>query len=365
MKKSIAYVLMAGIMLGFSACAASEEAVYEVPVLLEPVGVRKDTAVAAYGEILDATVYRGEVVPEVTELYFTADGKVDEVLVQYGDMVEEGQELVRLDDEQLREEIEALEEKISEIKTLGEFSTRTAEADIWIARYERDMMLNAGAAQEKCDAKEYEIQILEAKLGHAQQLRNLELAHYEERLTELKRQLDEAVLKAPFAGKVVYITTAREGTAVKGYTPVICLADETQKSISAEFIYEYVAQEAADLYARIGDRDYDISFVPYDKDAYVAMALNSTELKASFRLEEGADELECGAFAAVVVCHDYKQNALIIPANALYKDASGWYVYKVVDGQNVRCAVETGLVTDASAEITKGLAEGDEVYVKE
>lgn len=365
MKKIFAYVLMAGMMLGFSACAASGEAVSEAPELLEPVGVRKDTAVAVYGEILDATVYSGEVVPEVTELYFTADGKVAEVLVQYGDMVEEGQELVRLDDEQLSEEIEALEEKIAEIKTLGEFSTRTAEADIWIARYERDIMLNSGAAQEKCDAKKYEIQILEAKLGHAQQLRNLELAYYEKRLAERKRRLDEVVLKAPFAGRVVYITAAKEGTAVKGYTPVICLADENQKSISSEFIYEYIAQGAADLYARIGGKDYDISFVPYDKDAYVAMALNAAELNASFRLEEGADEVECGAFAAVVVCHDYKEKALTIPSNALYKDASGWYVYKVVDGQNIRCAVETGLVTDASAEITEGLAEGDEVYVKE
>lgn len=365
MKKNMLALLAIGMLFCLGGCSQAEQESYQVPALLEPVGVRKDTATAVYDDIYDITVYQGEVVPEVSELYFTADGLMGEVLVKYGDYVEKGQELMTLDAEALNAKIEELEDKIADIRTMGEFSDRTAVADIHIARYELTLLLDSGAAEERCEAKSLDVQMLQTQLGHAQQLRNLELEHYGAQLAELRQQQNDIVLKSPVAGTVVYITGAEEGDAIKGYTPVICIADEENKSISSEFIYEYLMQDAVKMCARIGERDYKVSYVPYDKSDYVAMALSNDNLSASFLLEEGEEQVQCGDYAAIMLYHSYKENVLTLPANALYRDASGYYVYKAVNDQSVRCAVEVGITTDTKAEILGGLVEGDEVYVKE
>ena len=56
---------------------------------------------------------------------------------------------------------------------------------------------------------------------------------------------------------------------------------------------------------------------------------------------------------------------LTVPVNALYRDETGQYVYRMEDGKRVRCEVEVGMTSDVKAEILEGLQEGDEVYVKE
>ena len=53
-----------------------------------------------------------------------------------------------------------------------------------------------------------------------------------------------------------------------------------------------------------------------------------------------------------------------MPINAIYKEGSIRYVYKLVDDQRIRCDVKLGLVTATEAEILAGLQEGDIVYVK-
>ena len=58
-------------------------------------------------------------------------------------------------------------------------------------------------------------------------------------------------------------------------------------------------------------------------------------------------------------------DALLIPANALFRDSSGKYVYVYeADGETrVRRSVETGVTTDWQVQITDGLEEGEIVYV--
>ena len=56
---------------------------------------------------------------------------------------------------------------------------------------------------------------------------------------------------------------------------------------------------------------------------------------------------------------------MTVPFNALYRDEKGRYVYKIVDGERVRCNVTVGITNDVEAEILEGLREGDVVYVKE
>jgi len=80
----------------------------------------------------------------------------------------------------------------------------------------------------------------------------------------------------------------------------------------------------------------------------------------------GMDEnVTAGMYAAVCAELDYVADALLIPGNALYSDATGDYVYLMEEGVRVRRDVKTGVETKWLVQILEGIEEGDVVYVKE
>jgi HlyD family secretion protein len=59
-----------------------------------------------------------------------------------------------------------------------------------------------------------------------------------------------------------------------------------------------------------------------------------------------------------------KDDALVIPRSALFRGASGeWQVFAIRDGKATLQNVEIGLMNDEFAEITKGVDEGEEVFL--
>lgn len=361
MKKKILCIPMLSLLL-LTGCKEEAE---EVPELLEPVAVKIDMAMAQTGEIYDMTVYSGEVVPAVEELYFLADGQLKDVYVMMGDIVEEGQLLASLDEEELTEEIEDLEEEITYLTRMGEFSDRIAADDIEIARGELEYMHALGDFGRTSWLKEIEIQEMELALEEAKELRSIELQQKQKSLNTLKNKTGKGDITAPFSGRIVYISEINRGDAIQGYTPVIYIADDSVLSLSTDYISESSIRYADRLYAKIGSKDYEISYVPYEKEEMVRMTLAGEEMKTQFSIDSGTEGLVAGQYAAVVICQSYKENVLVIPVNALYRDGGGQYVYKQVDGERVRCSVKTGMVTDTKAEIEEGLEEGDIVYVQE
>ena len=51
-----------------------------------------------------------------------------------------------------------------------------------------------------------------------------------------------------------------------------------------------------------------------------------------------------------------------MPSSALHKDVGVSFVYKIVDGAQVRHAVQVGVANEAEVQILSGLEEGDLVY---
>ena len=68
----------------------------------------------------------------------------------------------------------------------------------------------------------------------------------------------------------------------------------------------------------------------------------------------------------MVFCvHGYRENALCIPATALYRDSRGAYVFKQENGQRKQTYIKAGISTALRVEVLSGLEEGDVVYVSE
>lgn len=363
MKRNSIFLCCILLFLSLTGCGTtSEVAVIE---LLEPVGVQLDTAVAARGDIYTVAAYQGEVVPYVEEIFFEVDGTLEEINVIYGDEVKEGQILATLDSEALQEEIKSMESAISDTIKLGEYSDRIAEIDIKIAQADYERLSKRGA-QRDMELKEIDIEIAEAKLRQEQELRELNLEYQKNNLDQKKKELESKIVRAPFDGTVVFSSQAEKGDQIKGYTTILCVADESRLSIRTDYITEQDVDRAVDVYALIGDQRISVTYVPMDVSEYVKKMLAGTDMQSEFLAQDSSEQLKSGQFAAVMLCKQYVEDTLTIPINALYRDEKGRYVYKIAeDDQIVRCDVTVGAVSDTKAEILEGLQEGETIYVKE
>ena len=247
----------------------------------------------------------------------------------------------------------------------GEFSDRLAEADIEIAREELAIMQELGDFGPTSRVKELEIQELELALEQTRQLRGLELEKVQNSLEALRKKVGKNEIVAPCSGRIVYVSEIGRGDAIQGYTPVIYIADESCLSLRTEYISEAAVKNADRVYAKILDKEFEISYIPYDTSELVQMALAGEEIQAQFSVDAQEGVLRAGQFGVVMLYQSYKKDVLTIPINALYRDGSGQYVYKQVDSTRTRCNVKTGMITDTKAEIVEGLEEGDLVYVKD
>lgn len=361
MKKYILCGILVMALSGLSGC--QKEAV--VPKLLEPVGVEMDTATAKVGDMYSMAVYSGEIVPYVEAVSFAIDGVLKEFKVAVGDTVEAGQLLVKLDDEALWEEIGELEEEIADIVTRGSFSDRSLAADIEIAKEQLEVLEERKVADDTLRAKKLEIELLELELQEEQELRGLETDRLNKQVQALKEEVANTELTAPISGKIVYTSEATMGNHIKGFSTVICIADETRLNISSEYIASSAIKNAYKITAQIAEKEYEVTYEPFSDTEYVTLVLSGEEVSSKFTLNEENVDVESGQYVAVKIWNVYKENVLTVPFNALYRDEKGRYVYKIVDGERVRCNVTVGITNDVEAEILEGLREGDVVYVKE
>lgn len=362
--KKTSVILALVLALGcFAGCQSENSA---APELLEPVGVRMDTAEVQYGDIYTIKVFGGSVVPYVEDLDFQVDGYLGEVLVNIGDTVEAGQPLVRLDYEDLQEQIDTLAAQIAYDEQIGQWNDRQAEIKVEIAKLELAELEEDPLTENKTiKAKLLEIEQLEIDRRQAQELRQIQLDQQKAGLAALQEELVGVEVTAPFSGTVVYITQAGIGDKIASFSPVASIVDNSRLTIISEPMSNSVLEGADQIYAEILGQRYDITHIPMEQEEYLQRLLAGDDLYNEFAVNNPSDALESGQYAAVTIIDNYRENVLVVPVNSLYRDEKGHYVYRVIDGARVRQDITVGITTDIEVEVLEGLEEGDVIYVKE
>jgi RND family efflux transporter MFP subunit len=340
--------------------AAAEEA----PALLEPVGVKMDTAAAYIGEIAQITVYEGAVAPRVQELYFTVNGQVGDVNVVVGQQVRAGDVLMTLDGEAEEERMEALRRQADYLETMDGYEKRLDQLSLEKLAVELSQLRGDGDT-EAAARKELDLEAEKMAQAFEQELRSMELARVQDELRALEAQVQGYTLRAPFDGCVLYGAALETGSAVSAYSPVLYLADDAELTVESEYISSTFLDNAHDLYALIGAEKYSLTPVELDREEYISRVLAGETIRSQFQIDQADEALHAGLYAAVCLVGQYASDALLVPGNALYRDAAGQYVYVVEEGERVRRPVRTGIATDGLVQIVEGLEEGALVYVKE
>lgn len=356
MKGRIISVLVSCLLL----CGCTSE---QAPKLLEPAGETTDSAKVTVGEMYNVATYNSTVTSDWREIKMPEDGIVKGANVQIGDKVKKGTKILTLDNEAEGSQTTDIDKKIKELEKEHAYLNEIDEYDLEILRAELEQIKTIENNTYIRQDKEREIEEKRAEIEKQKVEQQKEIAELQ--LTKMEGTVAGGDIEATHNGTIVYLNAGNNGSVVPAGTVVAIIALDDSKILFGDYIEREAVRQAHRIYARIGEKEYKVTNVPYEQFELNQRLFFKLPLYSTFYIEE-APEITQGMFASVVVISDYVESALQIPENALLSDEEGYYVYKKdkKEKEFQRQNVSVGHMTETAVEITSGLKEGDEVYVK-
>lgn len=319
------------------------------PKTAGPVPVVVAQAVAGDMPVLLEVVGRGEAYESVS-LKSRVDGQVAAVLYTEGQVVRQGDPLVRLDS--------------------GDFDAKLMQAEANLAKDQAQL------AKSKADVERY--QSLKARGfvsdEKVNEVRTAEAAaaamvKADEAAVQLARlQLSYTTLKAPFSG-VVGARLVFPGTAIKVNDTVIAVVNRVQPLYVTFSVPE---KHLPRLQKAMGKGPMKVLVkVPGSKEApheaqarfidnAVDAATGTIQMKAV--LDNRVEKLTPGQFLNVAMTLDKLENAVLVPNDAIQQGAEGNFVYVVKPDNTAEFRkVEVATTFKGKAAIGKGIAAGETV----
>ena len=341
------------LLLPLSACGKAPAP--KAPALMEPKGVTMDTAVARRGLIQTVEAYEGLVLPGVRELSFTVSSVIQDVRICAGSHVKAGDELAVLDVDRYAATLESMESYLAFADENEAIIEREQEIQIELAKLALEDQRRAGAGSNALRLAELKIEEQENSLQETRALWELDRADQVARIEELRAIVDSSVLKAPCDGTVVSCSAKDGGYAMENMG-LIWLAEDAELYLSVAAVSAATLSEAEEVYATVAGQRVEVA-PRTGGETY----LGRSGMSAFDVTDDGGNAVESGMTAVLFVVSARVPDALIVPSSAVRHDFA-YYVYKVVNGVQVRQNVTLGVVNDAEVQILGGLTEGDVVY---
>jgi HlyD family secretion protein len=366
-----------------------------------------------------ATVQRGNLTVDIAasgnlalsvveDLAFEISGTVEEILVEEGESVEEGQLLAKLDTSEWEEELVTLERSLLE----AEINLKNAELALEKAEDETSTTITGDIATTTTDPEEIEILELKVELAEA-------------RYEDAKEALEEALnaspeIIAPFAGFIINVNVQGGDEVLKG-TVAVTLADpdkfESEILVSEMDIYQVevggAATVVADAFSGVtipatvtyisptatissGVVNYSVTVELQSLEAATVVADGTQSPPEGFTPPEGSEppegfeipegfeppegfnptegqtsitsledfQLREGLTVSVSIIVAERTDVLLVPNGAITSWGQQTYVQVMLeDGTIEERVVTTGISNWQYTEVTDGLSEGEQVVV--
>jgi RND family efflux transporter MFP subunit len=265
-----------------------------------------------------------------------SSGQIEEIAVERGARVVQGQLLVRLN-------TEIIEKNIEEVKTNLELAT---------LRYEKQREL-----WEKQIGSE--IQYLETKNGKEV---------LEARLSTLNEQLAMARVTAPFPG-IIESIRVKEGELASPGMPLLRLVNLDRMRVTSRISESYINQvEEGDV--------VELRFAAYpdlvlnERISRIGEVIDpqTRTLTLEVELSNKDRRLKPNMLTSIRVEDYHQDEALVVPSIVLRNDLKGTFLFLAVSRNEGLVAekvyVDTGATVQDRTEITGGITQGDLVIVK-
>ena len=310
---------------GASAAGALRAAAVEV-ARVEIMRLSDDTQAVGSLRSRQGVVLRPEVSGRITQLNF-----------RDGDRVRKGQLLVQFDDQ-----LPAAQLK----QSLAELSIATANH-----KRNQELLAQKFVSQRSVDETAANLEVAQAKVALAQ------------------ATVDRLKVKAPFDG-IAGIRQVNTGDYLKDGADIVNIED-----IDAVYV-DFRLPERFQAKVRKGQRaQVDLDALPGRRFNAVIQAVdplldaNGRSVGVRACIDNRQLQLRPGMFARVTPVFGERDNAKVVPEEAIVPQGQKAYVIKVVDGPEAgskvsqRVEVKVGIRRPGKVEITDGLGEGDTVVI--
>jgi HlyD family secretion protein len=298
-------------------------------------------------------------------------GKVTEVLVEEGMAVQADQVLARIDSSNVERSLHLAEAQLESARqALGETKANLEHAEREVKRLSK-LISEQAASQVELDRAETEAKSLKARLDR----QAADIAVSEREVAVWKQQLDDAVIRAPFAG-IVTTKNAQPGEmispmSVGGFTRTgICtIVDMNSLEIEVDVSESYINRVVAGQPVEATLDSYPGWQIPCK---VIAIIPTADRQKATVKVRVGFEKLDPRILPDMSVKVAFQSErqpttaprTLAVPKRAVRQRDGRDIVWVIRDGRAERRAVTVGVASGDELTIAAGLEGGERVLVE-
>lgn len=262
-------------------------------------------------------------------------GQIKSILVKDGDKVSAGQMLAKLNTSVIQKNLDEIENGIQLAQTVYD-----RQASLW---------------EQKIGS---EMQYLQAK-------NNLE--SLQKKKETLLAQMNMSAITAPFSG-VVDVVHQKVGELASPGMPILTLVNMSEMKVKADVSENYVKA------VRKGE-EVEVEFPSFGMKTTAPIRSVSNIINPanrSFKVEvlipNTTGMLKPNGIATLTIKDFEADNAMVVPAISIGKDAKGDFLFVISDEEGKKKAIKkyvnTGRTSEGQTMVTEGLSTGDRVVVE-
>ena len=253
-------------------------------------------------------------------------GRVTDVLFPEGGKVKKGDVLIRINDRELKAQLEGKE---VEEKQASDLESRA-----------RHLFESKGISQEEYDKAANTLKMIQAQKE------------------VMQAQLAKTEIIAPFDG-VIGLRYVSEGSFVSTTTLVATMQeiDPMKVEFSVPEKYGKQIKKDTEITVVVGDSPEKYKGVVYAVESKID--LETRTIKARAKIPNPKGDLIPGSFAKVDISLEQLPNAIVIPSGSIVPEMTGDKVFVCVNGKVQSVPVKTGIRTENSVQIVQGLNPQD------
>ncbi len=289
------------------------------------------------------------------------NGRLDDIFVRMGDQVKKGQQIAKVEDRELQEQIKQAQASFE----VSAATIRQREADLRLAQTNLDRSKNLYDRQlipkqtwDDTDSR-YQAALAQLDLAKAQ------YSQAQARLDELKINIANTTILSPVSG-FIGSRSLDPGAWVTPNTAFMSIVDISLVRLVANVIEKDLRRMKPGLTARV-----EVDAFPDEmfegRIARVAPVLDPTTRTAQIEVEIPNPDfrLKPGMYAKVSFRIEHREKTLVVPTSALVDVGGSRGVFLPKKGEqgviaNFK-AIEVGLIDQNLVEVSSGLAEGENV----